>query len=45
MVTLNFPNGNTQTYPNTSAMFSAARAMGGNAIVVSANVYAFVPKK
>lgn len=45
MFTLNFPNGNTQTYPDKSSMFSAARAMGGDAVMVSQYIYAFVPKK
>ena len=45
--TLNFPNGNSQTYPDKSSMDIAAKAMGGDAKVVNsnANIYAFVAKK
>lgn len=47
MYTLNFANGQSQTYPNQSAMIQAAQKMGGTAQVVdSANkIYVFVPKK
>lgn len=45
--TLNFPNGNVQTYPDLNSLSAAARAMGGDAKVVNntAHIYAFVPKK
>lgn len=47
MWTLNFPNGNVQTYPSYNDIVNAARAMGGEAKVInaSAKIYAFVPKK
>lgn len=47
MYTLNFANGNTQTYPDYASMMNAARVMGGEAKVInsSAKIYAFVPKK
>ena len=43
--TLNFPNGNVQTYASPSAMHTAARLLGGEAKSISGNNYAFVPKK
>lgn len=43
--TLNFPNGNVQTYASFSQMEKAARLLGGEAKAVSGNNYAFVPKK
>ncbi len=45
--TLNFPNGNSQSYPDYNSMCQAARAMGGEAknVNMSARIYAFVPKK
>ena len=45
MVTLNFPNGNVQTYPNFGAMTSALRAMGGDYKFVAQDTYVFIPKK
>lgn len=47
MYTLNFANGNTQTYPDFNSLMNAARALGGEAKVInsSAKIYAFVPKK
>lgn len=47
MYTLNFANGNTQTYPDLNSLMNAARALGGEAkaINLSAKIYAFVPKK
>ena len=32
--TLNFPNGNVQTYPDGATMKAAAKAMGGEAVAV-----------
>ena len=47
--TLNFPNGNVQTYPDAGTMTAAAKAMGGEAKAVNTSgpnkIYAFVPKK
>lgn len=45
MYTLNFPNGNVQTYASFSELNRAARLMGGEAKMISGNTYAFVPKK
>lgn len=45
MYTLNFSNGNSQTYDSFSALISAAKSMGGDAKQVKGNVYVFVPKK
>lgn len=45
MYTLNFPNGNVQTYSSRSDLFEAARLLGGEAKHINGNVYAFVPKK
>lgn len=45
MYTLNFSNGNSQTYDSLSALTSAARSMGGEARLVGNKVYVFVPKK
>lgn len=47
MYTLNFPNGNSQTYPNFGDLVNAAKAMGGEAKAINAGakIYAFVPKK
>ena len=44
---LNFPNGNVQTYPDSTSMRDAARAMGGEAKSIKAieKIYAFVTKK
>ena len=43
--TLNFPNGNVQTYASSSELYTAARLLGGEAKNISGNNYAFVPKK
>lgn len=45
--TLNFPNGNSQSYPDYNSMCQAAKTMGGEAKIVngSANIFAFVQKK
>ena len=43
--TLNFPNGNVQTYASYNDMLAAARLMGGEAKCISGKTYAFVPKK
>ena len=47
MYTLNFSNGQSQTYPDAYTMEKAARAMGGKAEVVNLGqkIYVFVPKK
>lgn len=45
MYTLNFPNGNVQTYATQGEMLTAARLLGGEAKVISGKNYAFVPKK
>lgn len=45
MFTLNFPNGNVQTYATRTDMEKAARLMGGEAKLVSGYVFAFVAKK
>ena len=45
MYTLNFPNGNVQTYSSVSDLDKAARLLGGEAKQISGNTYAFVPKK
>lgn len=45
MYTLNFPNGNVQTYQSLSDLLSAARAFGGEAKQIRGNNYVFVPKK
>jgi len=45
MYTLNFPNGNSQTYNSLSELTNAARALGGTARCVGNKVYAFVPQK
>ena len=46
--TLNFPNGNVQTYPDGATMKAAAKAMGGEAVAVNTSgpnkIYAFSPK-
>ena len=44
MFQLNFPNGNVQTYDYQSDLQRAARALGGEAKLISGKVYAFVPK-
>lgn len=47
MYSLNFPNGNVQTYANLAELQNAARALGGEAKIISSSnkTYAFVPKK
>lgn len=45
MYTLNFPNGNVQTYATISELNRAARLMGGEAKMISGKNFAFVPKK
>lgn len=45
MYTLNFPNGNVQTYASFSELNRAASLMGGDAKMISGKTYAFVPKK
>lgn len=44
MYTLNFPNGNVQTYASLSDLQKAARLMGGEAKLISGKTYAFVAK-
>lgn len=44
MYTLNFPNGNSQTYNSLSELQNAARKLGGTAKCVGNKVYAFVAK-
>lgn len=45
MVTLNFPNGNVQTYSDWSAMTIAVNAMGGTYQKIDNETYVFIPKK
>ena len=47
MYTLNFPNGNSQTYPSLSDLQNAARQLGGEAKLINSThkIYVFVPKK
>lgn len=45
MYTLNFPNGNVQTYASKGDLDRAANYFGGEAKLISGNTYAFVPKK
>lgn len=45
MYTLNFPNGNVQTYASQGELEHAARLLGGEAKIISGKTYAFVPKK
>ena len=45
MYTLNFPNGNSQTYNSVSELMNAARALGGTAKCVGNKVYAFVARQ
>lgn len=47
MYTLNFPSGQSQTYPDYTSLCNAAKAMGGDVKVVNsaAKIYVFVPKK
>lgn len=44
MVTLNFANGNSQTYSSYNQMMAAVQAMGGEAVSVGNNTYVFKPK-
>ena len=43
--TLNFPNGNVQTYASLYDLRTAANLLGGEAKRISGDNYAFVPKK
>ena len=43
--TLNFPNGNVQTYASSFELKDAARLLGGEAKAINGKNYAFVPKK
>lgn len=43
--TLNFPNGNVQTYASLFDMDRAAKLLGGEAKLIGNHNYAFVPKK
>lgn len=43
--TLNFPNGNSQTYSSAGQLQAAATSMGGRAVSQGGGVYVFVPKK
>ena len=45
MFTLNFPNGNVQTYNSYGELANAARLLGGEEKRISDKVYVFVPKK
>lgn len=47
MYTLNFPNGNVQTYSNLSDLQNAAKLLGGEAkqIRIGSKEYVFIPKK
>lgn len=45
MYTLNFPNGNVQTYSSSSELKEAAHLLGGEAKLIRDKTYAFVPKK
>lgn len=45
MYTLNFSNGNVQTYSSFGELMNAAKLLGGEAKQVNGNVYVFVPKK
>lgn len=44
MYTLNFPNGNSQTYKSMSELMTAARKLGCTAKLVSGKTYVFVAK-
>ena len=41
MYTLYFPNGNTQTYPDSSSLDSAVRAWGGKTVRIGNRMYAY----
>lgn len=45
MYTLNFPNGNVQTYNSLDELQRAAMLMGGEAKLINGKTYAFVAKK
>lgn len=45
MYTLNFENGNVQTYGSYNDLMNAVRAWGGEAKQINSNTYVFVPKK
>ena len=45
MYTLNFPNGNVQTYNSMGDLQKAARLRGGDAKLINGKTYAFVAKK
>lgn len=45
MVTLNFPNGNVQTYPSFIVLRDAVEAMGGKFREVAKDTYVFIPKQ
>lgn len=45
MYTLNFPNGNVQTYSSSAELANAAKSFGGEAKHLGGKNYAFVPKK
>lgn len=44
MYTLNFPNGNVQTYNSLIDLQRAAKMLGGEAKLVSGKTYVFVAK-
>lgn len=45
MYTLNFPNGNVQTYPDYNSLMAAVNAFGGDAHLSKIyKIYAFAPK-
>lgn len=44
MVTLNFSNGMSQTYPDYNTLWNAVCAMGGDCRFVGNDTYVFVPK-
>lgn len=45
MYTLNFPNGNVQTYSSYAELARAAELLGGTVKTIGGKNYAFVPKK
>lgn len=45
MYTLNFPNGNVQTFSSSNELFNAVYAFGGDYNQIGGNAYAFIPKK
>ena len=44
MYTLNFPNGNVQTYASYNDLLTAARLMGGEVKCISGKTFVFIPK-